>query len=558
MTRPPHAAPHERRGGNATGLGRVLVEYVGSHVLALIAEWGALIALLVYAFEQSGSRAVGIASFSSLVPYVLLASSTARAAQRYPAAIVRLLSMIGQAVGFGAAAAVALAHGSVWLVVAGNAIGFTAATGMRPAGAVLLPALVRTSRELTTANVWVGYADSASLMLGPATATLLLGLHGPGAALAGCAVLSVVSAGLATPALRTGPPPAHSADDARPVRSGSLVRRIVTGPFADVLRIARRGSSRAVLVVAWAEFMLVGASDVIWVVVAGEHIDVGDAGGAVLSAMFGAGSFLSALVMGRAARRSHLAPAMLVALALVGVACAALGAATTLSVALIVVPVMGLCRALLDLLARVLLQRSAPPSELASVFGAIETISGVGLLAGSLLAQVLIAASGAAAALLGLAVTFVVVLAAVARSLRSADDAADVPVVEMTLLRQYPAFAQLPVFELEAVARSATEMPVTDGTVVIRAGDAGDRFYAIVDGTFDVVRDDRHVGRIGRGNGFGEVALLADVPRTATVTAVGQGTLLAIAREPFLLAVTGHQPAHDAAWTVIREWGVER
>jgi hypothetical protein len=241
----------------------------------------------------------------------------------------------------------------------------------------------------------------------------------------------------------------------------------------------------------------------------------------------------------------------------VAACCAALGATITLVAALVLIPLIGLCRAILDLLVRVLLQRSAPPSELASVFGAMETTAGFGLLVGSLLAQVLIGWSGAGAALVGVGVTFACILVAVARSLRAADDAADVPVVQMTLLRQLPLFAPLPAFELEAVARAATELSVADGDVVIRAGDPGDRFYAIADGSFRVDRDGRPVDTVARGEGFGEIALLADVARTATVTAVGPGALLAIDRDPFLLAVTGHAPAHEAAWTVIREWGLE-
>ena len=187
----------------------------------------------------------------------------------------------------------------------------------------------------------------------------------------------------------------------------------------------------------------------------------------------------------------------------------------------------------------------------------METTAGFGLLTGSLLAQVLIAWSGAAAALVGVGALFACILAAVARSLRAADDAADVPVVQMTLLRQLPVFAPLPTFELEAVARGARELAIVDSEVVVRAGERGDCFYAVADGSFQIVRDGRHVDTVERGQGFGEVALLADVPRTATVTALGPGALLAIDRDAFLLAVTGHTPSHEAAWTAIREWGLE-
>jgi MFS family permease len=219
------------------------------------------------------------------------------------------------------------------------------------------------------------------------------------------------------------------------------------------------------------------------------------------------------------------------------------------------VPLIGLSRGLVDVLARVLLQRSAPPSELPSVFGAAETIAGLGGLAGSLIAQVLIAWSGAEAALITLGSVFVVAAAVLALPLRAADDAADVPVVAMSLLRRLPVFAPLPVWSLEIVARNARELEITDGTTVINQGEHGDAFYAVVDGEFSVTRDGEAVRVVRRGDGFGEIALIADVPRTATVTASGSGALLAIDRDAFLLAVTGHEPAHDAAWALLDTMG---
>ncbi len=109
-----------------------------------------------------------------------------------------------------------------------------------------------------------------------------------------------------------------------------------------------------------------------------------------------------------------------------------LGTTITVVTALVLIPLIGLSRGLLDVLARVLLQRSAPPSELASVFGAVETLAGIGGLVGSLIAQVLIAWSGASAALIGIGVVFALAAVGLAGSLRKADGAADVPVVEMS------------------------------------------------------------------------------------------------------------------------------
>lgn len=558
MTAEPGTAPPPDAHAPAAGptrLSRQLIRYAIGNALATVAEWGALIGLLVHVFDRSGAEAVGIASFTAILPYVFIAPFTARLAQRRRPATVRVVGMLGQALGFGTAAASVALDWPIWTAVLGTAIGFTAATSLRPAAAVLLPAIVRSSRELTTANVWVGYGDTSALLLGPLTATVLLAVQGPAASLAGCAVISLCAAGLTAPFVRIGPPPAlPDHDHARPAGRGALLHS-VTGPFVDIARVVKRPAARAVLLVAAAQFVLVGASDVIWVVIAGEHLDLGDAGAGVLSALFGAGSFLCATVSGRAARRTRLAPMMIGCLAVIALGCLVLGAAIALVTVIVLVPILGVSRGLVDVLGRVLLQRSAPPSELPSVFGAAETITGLGGLAGSLIAQVLIAWSGAEAALITLGVVFVVAAAAVALPLRAADDAADVPVVAMSLLRRLPVFAPLPVWSLEIVARSARELEVADGTAVINQGEHGDAFYAVVDGEFHVMRDGEQVRAVRRGDGFGEVALIADIPRTATVTASGHGSLLAIDRDAFLLAVTGHEPAHDAAWELIHTMG---
>jgi CRP-like cAMP-binding protein len=93
--------------------------------------------------------------------------------------------------------------------------------------------------------------------------------------------------------------------------------------------------------------------------------------------------------------------------------------------------------------------------------------------------------------------------------------------------------------------------------VVTTQGAPGDQFYAVADGSFDVAVDGRHVRTMERGSGFGEIALLANRPRTATITAYTAGTLLALQREPFLVAVTGSEAARRAAFGTMRRFGVE-
>jgi hypothetical protein len=171
------------------------------------------------------------------------------------------------------------------------------------------------------------------------------------------------------------------------------------------------------------------------------------------------------------------------------------------------------------------------------------------------LVQTLVAHGTEHAALIGVGTFFaVLLLVATLSNLRDVDLAADVPVVAIRLLRSLPLFAPLPGPALESLGRSAASLEVNAGETIIRAGDEGDRYYAIVAGRFDVTGADGRTRSLERGSGFGEVALVADVPRTATVVAGTSGTLLAIDRGPFLTAVTGHAGAARMAWRAAREY----
>lgn len=527
-----------------------LVRYLAAHLLATIAEWAVLIGVLVDAYERGGSRAAGVASFASLVPYLLLSSSMARLVQRFPPAVVRTVGLGVAAAGATVSAVAAAVGAPIAFVVAGAFVFFTAATSLRPVGSVVIPALVRTSRELTVANVRVGYCDNSAVLLGPLAATALLAAGGPTAVLIGCAALTAVAAALAATAIAVGPSAARpdSSDAAR--RRGVI--NALTLPFREFAEVARRPGARSVLAVDGTQFILVGSLDIILVVLAGEYLDLGGSGAGVLGSLVGVGSVLSSTVTGRLAGRPRLAPVMLLMVAVVAVGCAVLGASVSIVAACVVLPIAGFGRSLTCLLGRVLMQRSAPPSALPVLFGAIETTSGVGLLIGSLMTQLLIATSGVEAALFAVGGVFLAVLAATARSLRRADDGADVPVVAMSLLRRLPVFEPLPTAALEAVARGAEERQVAPGDVVIRQGEPGDRYFAVAAGRFDVTVDDVARRSLGRGDGFGEIALLADTPRTATVTAATPGTLLAVERVAFLVAVTGHDAARTAAWSAVR------
>jgi len=137
------------------------------------------------------------------------------------------------------------------------------------------------------------------------------------------------------------------------------------------------------------------------------------------------------------------------------------------------------------------------------------------------------------------------------RGLRAIDAAAVAPARELALLDSVPMFAPLAVAAKEQVAKSLIRISQPAGHEIVKEGDAGDRFYIVASGTAAVTQDGRHLRDCGPGDYFGEIALLRDVPRTATVTALTDVDLLTLERDEFITAVTGHPESAEAAHAVI-------
>jgi hypothetical protein len=154
-----------------------------------------------------------------------------------------------------------------------------------------------------------------------------------------------------------------------------------------------------------------------------------------------------------------------------------------------------------------------------------------------------VAVGGYRFALVAPAVVAVVAVAALWRPLGAIDDAVEVPQVQIHLLRSIRIFAALPAPALEGVARLLAPCRAPAGTVVVREGDRGDRYYAVADGTLTVRRQGVDVATLGRGEGFGEVALVHGVPRVASVIAETDCLLYELDKEPFVVLLTGHPGA---------------
>jgi hypothetical protein len=412
-----------------------------------------------------------------------------------------------------------------------------------PAHAVASPGLARSTEQLVALNAVTGWVLSLGLVLGPALAGVILAFRSPGAVYAAGAVMLVVAAALVLPLRRLVPGLPEEGE------TGLLdgVRRLGEGGRALVHAYA----SREVVLVLAATFMMVGAFDVLAVTLALGPLGIGGSGAGYLTATHGAGAVAGACVSLGLIGRSRLVPVMVAAAVAVGAAFFLLGVATSLVVAFSVAVVAGLSRSLLEVTGQTLLQRVTPTALLARVFAFKEGLAMGAWAVGSGMVPLLVAVSGITGALIFAGAILPAVVLLRLRRLLAVDAAASVPAVTIALLRSLPLFRLLPLPALEGVAGHAGELMVSPGDTIVREGERGDRYYAVADGRFEVASGGRELGQLERGQGFGEIALLHDGRRTATVTALTNGQLLVIERDPFLVAVTGHgdteQRAHEIA-----------
>ena len=522
---------------------------LGAYGLSCILEWTLWTAVLVHTYERSGATVMGFVAIALSLPGALVAPWAGSAGDG-PRPNRMLCVTYGALTAALSVAAVGAYAGWALAPVIVPAVGAVATLAfVRPCVAVVVPSVVVSPAELTAANVLVGYCDSASVLLGPLTASALIAIGDTRFAFLAIAVLAALCMILALPLVRLDVDVELVTAVARSSRTGALLE--------GVRGLAERRGAKELLLVLAAQFVLIGALDLIYVVLAGEVFGLGPAGPGLLGAVFGAGALVGGACSTLLVARRHLAPFLLASLATMCGALALIAAWTVLGTAVMALAAAGLSRSILDVTGRMLLQRAAPQHALASIFATLESLALLGCALGSIVAQLGMALEGVRTALVAVAAVLAGIVAWSARRLIEVDEVADAPVVEIRLLRRIPLFAPLPGPALEGVARATRPHIFAAGETVVREGDVGDEYYAIVDGDVDVTMGGRHVRTMGRGEGFGEIALLADVPRTATVVARHDASLLELDRGPFLTAVTGHDASRQAAWSVARAWHSE-
>jgi hypothetical protein len=497
-------------------------------------EYGSWLAMLVYAYAQGGVTESGVVATLMLVPSALCAPILASIAQRRALGTSLLAAYLLQAVTNGAVAVALFADAPkvvVYALLVGPAIAFTLT---RPVQSAFTPSLARSPEELTATNVVSGWIESVSIFAAPALTGVVLAFGTEATVFALVALVCLAGAALVAPlrglGMTTGPE--SEADES------------VRGSLAFV---RRDRPARLLLLLLSAEGVALGALDVLTVELAQGGLGRGEDWVGYLTAAFGVGGVLVVGLTASLVGRARLAPALVASLAVWSLAFLGLALVPGAFGALLLLAVAGGARATFDVAGRTLLQRVARPDLLARVFGLLEGAQMATLAVGSLLAPVLVVLGGLPLAFACVAATLPLFVVAVGRTLLDIDRHATVPVVEVALLRSMPLFAPLSPPTLESLARSLEPISVSAGGEVFHEGDHGERFYVIADGVLEIVRDGRVVATRARGEGFGEIALMYDVPRTATVRARTNAQLYALAADVFLVAVTGHVSSQRAA-----------
>ncbi|MFL6019119.1 MAG: MFS transporter [Gaiellaceae bacterium] len=504
-------------------------------------EWGFLVALAVYANDQGGATAVSAVLVIRWVAAALTAPWLAYFADRYRRERVMLAADLSRFVAMIAMALAAFAGSSPLIVYVLAGFMAVASKTFRPAQAALLPRLARSPEELTAANATSTAIESVGTFVGPALGGLLLAVASVGWVFVADALTLLWSAFFVVQLKST-----HEEV------SAPRERVSVFGELSAGFRVlGAEREARVIVFLYFCQTIVAGALRVLLVVTALDLLDVGNAGLGFLNAAMGVGGIIGVAVAFALIGRRKLATDFGLGLLLIGAGLGLIGVWPTFIGAIVLIGVFGIGNTLVDVSGVTLLQRAVRDEVLGRVFGALQSILVLGLAVGALITPPLLNWIGTRATLIVVGAMLPILALLLSRGLRSIDARATIPTDRIELLQANPIFAPLPPPSIEHLAVKLIPLSVSAGDTVFRQGDHGDRFYIVENGRCEITIDGEKISDAWPGETFGEIALLRDVPRTGTVVALENTTLLALERDDFIGAVTGYAPSREAADAVI-------
>ncbi len=510
---------------------------------SIIGHYAYLVAVSVYAYGVGGEKAVGLIFLARLIPAALAAPFAGMLGDRYRRERVLLLTNLSRIVLVGSAAVGVFADAPPLVIYILAVAATIVTTPFRSAQAALTPSLARSPSELTAANAVASAIDSLALFIGPAIAGLLLALASTGVVFALTALLLAFSVVFIL-LIRV--------ESTERPRGEVEASTILSEAFAGFRAIGTHPSLRVMTGLIAAQTAVAGAVQVFIVVVAIDLLDFGKSGVGFLNASIGVGAFIGAVAALSLTGARRLSPAFMIGVALWGIPLIALGLLPEALVALLLFGVIGVGNSVASVAGLTLVQRAVPDEVLARVFGVIQMLLLAAMGIGAALAPALVTLLGVEGALLATGAFLPIVVAlAWSRVSRIDAGAAGPEERELRILTSVPIFTPLPGMTLEHLAGRLVPLRLEPGVEIVRQGDSADRFYIVAEGTVEVSEYGSPISELGPGGYFGEIALLRDVARTATVTTKTDVVLYALDRDDFLAAVTSHAPSAEAAEEVV-------
>lgn len=524
---------------------RIQLAFAGSE----IGEWAYAMALLVWAYQEGGAALVGVWAGTRALLAAFAGPIGGAIADRIPR---RTFMIINNAIRLTlvlvTAAAIHLDL-SIWAVLIPGTLLIMVGASFRSAQGGLLPSLVDSPKQLTSANATAEIIDSTAVFIGPALAGLLLGVFGIVPVVLLNALGFLVSLILVS-GVRVARETDLTADaEAEDVEGEPEVDEDkeslwveVTGGFRTIFRDRDLLAVSGLLAV---NGVLAGVLNVLIVLVAAEMIGDPSAVGWLMAIMGGA-TIVGSMVMLAQAGRARLGRLMAIGVLGWCVPLVVLGLVPELVVIVAAFVVIGLSDPMVNVAFGTIPPRLVPDRVLSRVFAAIESQFIASAALGAFITPLLVTLMGLQTTVVALGVAGTVLTGICALRMPHLDARLVAP-RGLELLRSVSLFTPLPPTMLEQIAHKFEPRLAAAGEVIVREGEVSDRFYVIESGEVEVTQDGRVIRTEAAGDVFGEIGLLRDVPRTATVTAVTDTELLTLSREEFVALMAGERRVRTLA-----------
>ncbi|MGB7818117.1 MAG: MFS transporter [Ornithinibacter sp.] len=516
-----------------------------------VGDWAYSTAVTVWAYRVGGPELVGLWAAVRLSLVAVATPLGSSVVDRISRKTVLLVSTLLSAALVVAAVIAMMLDAPTWVVLVFATLVPLVGCIFRPAQLAWMPSLTTHPRELTAANGASSTIDSLAFLIGPALGGLVVATTSVEVMFFLTAAMFLTAAVLVA---RIHPPAAGGGDGGETpdaaAEDGSPATGILRSMGGGFTTIARDGNLVMVMVLICVQMAVSGAMVVLGVVLAVDVLRTGPAGVGLIDSVLGIGAVVGGFVAIARSVRNSIAVDLVTGTLLWSLPLLLVVAAPSPVTVFAMVALMGFGLPLVDVNYATLTMRLTPDDRLGRVFGAFEGTCIGAMAFGSAVTPFLLSQLGIRGVLGVLVVLVGVPACAYIRRARRLD-ATLRPPAHTELLFGVPMFVPLAPAAVEFLARHLGERSAPTGTVIVREGDPADLFYVIVRGRVEVAQDGTVLRVEGPGDFFGEIGLLRQVPRTATVTALEDSELVTLTREDFLAAVQGTDASMAAAYDIV-------